>query len=66
MANQINAERAWLISIKIFEEIKSTEFKDFYKLESDKITYIFIRNKLHRFNEKMVKIFYLAVPDFVS
>jgi len=61
MDRQISAERAWLIPYLISKEIGGHEFKNFLKLDREKIRQIFLEKKLHRFNEEMAKNFYLAI-----
>mgnify|MGYP001145623688 CR=1 FL=1 len=61
MDRQIKAERAWQIPYLVGKEIGSFEFNDFNLLQEDYLIGLFIRLKLHRFNETMAKSFYLAV-----
>ncbi len=61
MDRQISAERAWLIPFLISKEIGSYKFKDFLKIDKEKIRKIFLEKKFHRFNETMAKNFYLVI-----
>lgn len=61
MDRQIDAEKAWLIPYLISQEIGSYDFKEFLKLDKERIRKFFLEKKPHRFNETMSKNFYLAV-----
>lgn len=61
MDRQINAERAWIIPYKVASEIGGPEFPKFLNASLSDIKSIFLKNKLHRFNDVMSENFYLAV-----
>lgn len=61
MDQQVKAEKAWEIPIKIAKCINSYEFVDFAKLTLEDCKVIFSKNKLHRFNDRQAKYFYEAI-----
>ncbi len=61
MDRQIKAERAWIIPYKMSLEIGGFKFSNFSSLSLEETERIFEREKLHRFNNKMAKNFYLAI-----
>jgi len=61
MDRQIRAEKAWLIPYEIAKEVGGFEFKRLLDLKYEEIKDIFIRKKLHRFNDIMSKNLYLAI-----
>jgi len=61
MDRQMKAENAWLIPYKISKEIGGFQFSKLLSLTSNEVRAIFKRKNLHRFNEGMSKIFYLAI-----
>jgi endonuclease-3 len=61
MDRQMKAERAWEIPCKIHGILNGFEIEDLYQLKLTDIKNIFETNNLHRFNETMSKIFYLAI-----
>lgn len=63
MDRQIDAPLAWIIPYKIGTEVGGVEFADFERLTEERITSIFTKQKLHRFNHDQAKIFYAAVRD---
>lgn len=66
MDRQIKAERAWIIPYTIYNEIKSFEIETLYKLKLAQIIKIFNKNKLHRFNNTMAKVFHSGVALIVN
>jgi endonuclease III len=58
MDRQIKAERAWLIPFQISNEIGGFEFSRLLQLSSTDLKEIFIKKKLHRFNEVMATNFF--------
>jgi len=63
MDRQIKAERAWAIPCEIFKEIDSFEIEDLKHIKLDELRNIFKKKGLHRFNDTMAEVFYLAVND---
>ena len=61
MDRQIKAERAWLIPYKINKILNGFKMRDLYQLKLTEVIEIYRTNKLHRFNDEMAKIFYLAI-----
>ncbi len=61
MDRQMKAERAWLIPFKFSKAIGSPEFSKFYSLNIQEIKDIFLKEKLHRFNDIMATNFYSAI-----
>jgi len=61
MDRQMKAEKAWLIPYRFGKEIGGFSFQRFLSLDLAKVRQIFIKNKLHRFNQIMAKNFYLAI-----
>jgi len=63
MDRQIRAERAWIISYEISEEIKGFEFSTLLKINQEDIIEMFERKSLHRFNKVMGENFYLVTKE---
>ncbi|BBB32007.1 conserved hypothetical protein [Thermotomaculum hydrothermale] len=61
MNRQIKAERAWLISYEISNEIGGFEFFRFLTISQEEFREMFMRKNLHRFNDTMAKNFYLGI-----
>ncbi len=61
MDRQIKAEKAWLIPYEFKIEIGSFDFSKLSSLKLSKVREIFIKRKLHRFNETMANNFYLGI-----
>ena len=61
MDRQIKAERAWMIPYKIRDEVGDFEMSTLCKLDQKEIIRLFEDLSLHRFNEKMAKVFYLGI-----
>lgn len=61
MDRQIKAERAWSIPYKIKQIANSFDINVLASISSDDYIKIFEKNKLHRFNETMAKVFYSGV-----
>jgi len=66
MDMQIRAERAWVIPYQIMREISSYKFIDLLDISEERLTEIFVRKSLHRFNTKMSKSFYYSVQKIHS
>ena len=63
MDRQIKAEKAWAIPQKIFDILGTHNFNELEKIEKEKFTEIFEKNKLHRFNSEMANVFYQGIHD---
>jgi len=63
MDRQIKAERAWIIPFSIKNELGTFKIEDLAEIKLNEFMKIFNKNKLHRFNDTMAEIFYLAVKD---
>lgn len=63
MDRQIKAERAWIIPYRIKEIIGGVEIYELAEISLEEYKDIFNRNTLHRFNDTMAEVFYLAVQD---
>lgn len=66
MDRQINAERAWAIPYKIYKEVGTFNI---YKLKEKGKEYykeLFNKNKFHRFNNDMAKIFYNGICRIID
>ncbi len=63
MDRQIKAERAWKIPYHIMKELGGFEFEKLLDLKLDEIRKIFLKKKLHRFNDIMSKNFYSAIKN---
>lgn len=61
MDRQIRAEKAWMIPYEIKTEIGTFDFTQLLSQNLGKIKKIFIKRKLHRFNETMANNFYLGI-----
>ena len=61
MDRQIRAEKAWMIPYEIKTEIGTFDFTQLLSHNLDNIKKIFIKRKLHRFNETMANNFYLGI-----
>ena len=61
MDRQIKAEKAWIIPYEIGKIISGFKFNKFLELKEKHIRDIFVSNNLHRFNNKMSKIFYFGI-----
>jgi endonuclease III len=61
MDQQIKAERAWMIPIKIGREVGHFTFDAFAILEADWLQHFFQDKGLHRFNEKTARWFYMGI-----
>ena len=61
MDRQIRAERAWMIPYEIKTEIGTLDFQRLLNLSLAKIKEMFIKRKLHRFNEVMANNFYFGI-----
>ncbi len=66
MDRQMKAERAWLIPYEISKEIGGFKFSRLLQLSEEKLTEIFERKNLHRFNDTMAKNFYLGIQKIHS
>lgn len=66
MDRQIKAERAWMIPHLVSKEIGSFEIEILKNLSQKEIAKIFSKNKLHRFNDTMSKVFYEGIKDIVN
>ena len=58
---QLNAHKNWMIPDKIRKVMKGFDLFELYQLSLDEVIKIFSQHKLHRFHDRMAKIFYLAV-----
>jgi endonuclease-3 len=63
MDRQIRAEKAWMIPYEIKIEIGTFKLSQLLSLNLNKIKKIFIKRKLHRFNETMANNFYLGIRE---
>ncbi|MCK4836369.1 MAG: iron-sulfur cluster loop, partial [Candidatus Aminicenantes bacterium] len=61
MDRQLKTHKAWMIPYQIKKISNGFEISDLYQLSLDEVIDIFHKYKLHRFNDRMAKIFYLAV-----
>lgn len=61
MDRQIDAEKAWLIPYMIGKQIGGQSFLDFLEISQTDLKAIFIKEKLHRYQDKMAKIFYANI-----
>ena len=61
MDRQIKAERAWLIPYKISGELGGFDLSTLLSVDVDRIKEIFVRKRLHRFNDDMSRYFSLAI-----
>ena len=61
MDRQIKAERAWLIPYLIMKNLGGFEFERLQNLSLEKLKETFSKNRFHRFNDIMAKIFYSAI-----
>lgn len=68
MDRQIKAERAWSIPYFVCNGLcdNSYEFPPLAKLSQSQIENYFQKKKLHRYNEKMAKVFYQAVQKIAK
>jgi endonuclease III len=67
MDRQINSERAWLIPIRIAEQIGSPSFRAFSELPLSKVRRLMVRPEpLHRFHQKMSGYFHQAVQHITA
>lgn len=68
MDRQIKAERAWSIPYFVCQRLCNNDFSfaPLAKLTQQRIEHCFQENKLHRYNEKMSKIFYDAVQKIAN
>jgi endonuclease-3 len=65
MDRQVKAERAWIIPYMVYEEVKTFNIEDLYRLSLKTIKNLFQKKKLHRFNDTMAEIFYYAIIDII-
>jgi endonuclease III len=61
MDRQIPFERAWLIPPRIFDIIGSHDFSALENITFEKYKEIFSKNRLHRYNNDMAKVFYNGI-----
>lgn len=61
MDRQTKAERAWMIPVKIKEILDSFDFTILQDKSLDEWKTIFNEHSLHRFNDTMAEVFYLAI-----
>ena len=61
MDRQVAARRAWLIPYEIGKEIGSFDFEAFLAIKPAKLTKMFAKKRLHRFNAVMATLFYKAI-----
>lgn len=61
MDRQTKAERAWMIPIKIRDNLGSFDMQVLASKSADDYNRIFTENNLHRFNDTMASVFYSAV-----
>jgi endonuclease III len=61
MDRQIKAERAWTIPKFIKDDLGTFGLDELSKQTQDYYLEVFTKNKLHRYNETMAKVFYSAV-----
>ncbi|MDR1785684.1 MAG: hypothetical protein LBR23_04380 [Spirochaetaceae bacterium] len=63
MDRQIQAEKAWEIPYKVFNQTRAKTIPELSSIGRDEYVRLFEKNSLHRFNEKMAAIFYGGVQD---
>ena len=61
MDKQIKAERAWMIPWRVGQKAGGHDIKRLGTVSLDEYRALFIAEKLHRFNDTMAEVFYLAV-----
>ena len=61
MDKQINAEKAWAIPYKVYEELGNFDIDFLIKISLDKYKKIFDDGNYHRFNDKCANEFYEAI-----
>ncbi len=61
MDRQMKAEKAWMIPYEVSLELKAFDMSTLLSISKDDLTEIFMRKRLHRFNQTMSEYFYLAV-----
>ncbi len=66
MDRQMNAERAWSIPVRIMDIIGGTSIDALASVSLKEYQNIFIKHRLHRFNDLMSEVFYNAVQDIVE
>lgn len=66
MDRQIDAERAWMIPIRVFDNYGTTDINALAKISEQEYIDLFVKNKYHRFNETMAKYFYAAIQRIVN
>jgi endonuclease III len=63
---QMKAERAWEVPVKLGKIIEGYQFADYLKLSQDDLKNVFEEHKLHRFTEKMAKWYFAAIQRIAS
>ncbi|OGV04566.1 MAG: iron-sulfur cluster loop [Ignavibacteria bacterium RIFOXYB2_FULL_35_12] len=66
MDRQIKAERAWIIPFKVCESLQIFNIQDLYLIPKSEIHEVFVRKRLHRFNDKMSDIFFNGIKDIIE
>ena len=66
MDRQMNAEKAWLIPIRIMEFLGDTAIDKRAGLSLSELKVVFKENGLHRYPEKMAEVFYYAVQRILD
>ena len=66
MDRQMNAEKAWLIPIRIMEFLGDTAIDTLAGISLSELKVVFKENGLHRYPEKMAEVFYYAVQRILD
>lgn len=66
MSRRIAAESAWKIPYEIYKILGTVDIHELGKKSLEDYTEIFEKNKLHRFNKEMAKVFYEAVQRIIK
>jgi len=66
MDRQIRAEKAWAIPVKVFDMLKASKVEELSKIPLERYREVFSSSKLHRFPDRMAKVFHAAVMDIHS